>query len=98
MNKFYAVSLAMLISSISWANPEIEAIYKRSCMACHVAGVAGAPKSGDAEAWAPRLEKGYDALLLSIKNGYKGMPAKGLCFDCTDEQYIELTKFMSGGK
>jgi cytochrome c5 len=54
-----------------------EAIYKLSCAACHAAGVAGAPKAGDAGLWAPRLKQGYDTLVKHATEGYKAMPAKG---------------------
>ena len=39
-----------------------EAVYNSGCMACHMTGVAGAPKVGDVEAWAPRIELGIEAL------------------------------------
>lgn len=54
-----------------------EALYKQACMACHVAGVAGAPKFGDKAAWAPRLALGVDGLTASVIKGKGAMPAKG---------------------
>ena len=39
--------------------------YAASCGACHAVGVAGAPATGNADAWAPRLEKGMDCLLYT---------------------------------
>lgn len=54
-----------------------EAVYKLACGACHTAGVAGAPKTADATAWAPRLKQGYDTLVKHAVEGFKGMPAKG---------------------
>lgn len=69
--------------------------YNKSCAVCHNAGAAGAPKTGDAAAWAPKLEKGMDALLQSVKNGLNAMPPKGMCFDCTDEEYAALIEYMS---
>lgn len=54
-----------------------EAVYKLACAACHAAGVAGAPKTGDAGVWAPRLKQGYDTLVKHATEGFKGMPAKG---------------------
>jgi len=61
-------------------------IYQGSCQACHAAGVAGAPKIGDKDAWAPRIAKGNDALLSSVKNGLNAMPPKGACMSCTEEE------------
>ena len=69
--------------------------YNKSCAVCHAAGVAGAPKTGNAEAWAPRMEKGMDALVASVKSGLNAMPPKGMCFDCSDEEYAELINYMS---
>ena len=54
-----------------------EALYKQACMACHVAGVAGAPKFGDKAAWAPRIQTGIAAMTASVINGKGAMPAKG---------------------
>ena len=52
-------------------------VYKLACAACHAAGVAGAPKTGDAGAWAPRIKQGYDTLVAHAVDGFKAMPAKG---------------------
>ena len=54
-----------------------EALYKQACMACHVAGVAGAPKFGDKAAWAPRINTGLDMLTASVIKGKGAMPPKG---------------------
>jgi len=58
-----------------------EALYKTACSVCHSAGVAGAPKSGDKAAWAPRIAQGKDTLYKHALLGYQGkngvMPAKG---------------------
>ena len=54
-----------------------KSIYESSCASCHVAGVAGAPKTGDKAAWAPRLKTGKDALYASVIKGKGAMPPKG---------------------
>ncbi|MDB5843937.1 MAG: cytochrome c, class [Polaromonas sp.] len=54
-----------------------EALYKQACLACHAAGVAGAPKFGDKAAWAPRIQTGIDALTTSVIKGKGAMPPKG---------------------
>ena len=53
------------------------------------------PKTGDAEAWAPRMAKGMDALVASVNKGLNAMPPKGMCFDCTDADYAALIQYMS---
>jgi cytochrome c5 len=52
-------------------------VYTAQCAACHAAGMLGAPKFGDAAAWAPRIGQGYDALLNSALHGKNAMPAQG---------------------
>lgn len=52
-------------------------LYDTVCMACHAAGVAGAPKAGDKAAWQPRIAKGKEALYNSALHGKNAMPAKG---------------------
>ncbi len=51
--------------------------FKAQCAVCHEAGVAGAPKFGDAAAWEPRIKTGYDALLNSALKGKGNMAAQG---------------------
>ena len=54
-----------------------EEVYKAQCVACHAAGAAGAPKFGDASAWAPRIKTGFDALWNSALKGKGAMGAQG---------------------
>jgi len=54
-----------------------KAVYEKACMMCHAAGVAGAPKTGDKGAWAPRLASDPDHLYLSALKGKGAMPPKG---------------------
>lgn len=54
-----------------------KALYDTVCMACHAAGVAGAPKFGDKTAWAPRLAAGMDEVLKIATTGKGAMPPKG---------------------
>ena len=54
-----------------------EQVFQAQCSACHLAGAVGAPKFGDAAAWAPRIKTGYDALLASALKGKGNMPPQG---------------------
>jgi cytochrome c5 len=54
-----------------------EQIYQGQCAACHASGAAGAPKAGDAAAWADRIKTGYEALLTSVIKGKGAMAAQG---------------------
>lgn len=52
-------------------------VFKAQCAACHATGAAGAPKMGDAAAWAPRIKTGYEALLNSALKGKGAMSPQG---------------------
>jgi cytochrome c5 len=52
-------------------------VFAAQCTACHTAGVAGAPKLGDADAWAPRIKTGYEALLNAALKGKNAMAPQG---------------------
>ncbi|MFZ9252220.1 MAG: c-type cytochrome [Hylemonella sp.] len=52
-------------------------VYNAQCVACHAAGVAGAPKFGDAGAWGARIKTGLDALVNSALKGKGAMAAQG---------------------
>jgi cytochrome c5 len=70
-----------VIPSAQAAGDKGEALYKQTCMACHAAGVAGAPKLGDKAAWGPRIAQGNDTLYTHALKGFQGkvgmMPPKG---------------------
>lgn len=90
---------ACAFSTASFADEkELEAKYNKSCSVCHAAAVAGAPKTGDAEAWKPRLDKGMDTIVASVVNGMNAMPPKGMCMDCSEEDYAALINYMATPK
>jgi len=62
-----------------------EQLFNTVCQACHAAGLAGAPKTGDKAAWKPRIAQGIDALYTSAINGKNAMPAKGGSMSSPDE-------------
>lgn len=76
-------------------DPAIAAIYARSCSNCHTVAATGAPLTGDATAWTPRMAKGMDAMVDSVINGFGGMPPFGLCMDCDAQQFEALIQFMA---
>lgn len=74
---------------------DVHSNFNRSCATCHNAGIAGAPKFGDVDAWAPRIAKGLDTLYASTINGMPpAMPAKGMCFSCSDDDLRALVDYM----
>jgi cytochrome c5 len=73
-------------------------VYNTACAACHTAGIAGAPKTGDAAAWAPRIEQGMDTLNAHAINGFQGkagyMPPKGGRTDLSDDAVRAAVEYM----
>lgn len=61
-------------------------IFNTVCAACHATGAAGAPKAGDAAAWAPRIAQGKDTLYKHALGGFNMMPPKGTCGNCSDDE------------
>ncbi len=72
-----------------------EEVYKASCMACHAAGVANAPKPSDKAAWEPRVATGLDALMKTAIDGKGAMPARGGNPAITDEEIKASILFMT---
>ena len=75
-----------------------EEVYNTACSACHAAGIAGAPKFGDAAAWAPRIGQGMDTMVSHAINGFQGkagyMPPKGGRTDLSDEAVRSAVEYM----
>jgi cytochrome c5 len=71
-----------------------EQVYQAHCIACHGTGAAGAPKMGDAAAWAPRIAQGIDTLLAHATSGLNAMPPKGLCMECSGAELKGAIEYM----
>ena len=69
-------------------------VYQASCFACHGTGAMGAPKKGDAAAWASRKAKGMNVLLEHAIKGFNAMPPKGTCMACSDDEIKAAIDFM----
>lgn len=86
---------SLLLSGFAMtAYASVEDTYKASCVFCHSTGAAGAPKTGDAAAWAPRQEKGMDEMVKSVRGGLNAMPPMGMCNTCSDEDFKALIEYM----
>jgi len=75
-------------------------VYNAACLACHGAGIGGAPILGDAAAWEARIAQGIDVLNDHAINGYTGtvgfMPAKGGRVDLSDQEIAAAVEYMAG--
>lgn len=72
-----------------------EQVVQQVCGACHNTGAAGAPKTGDKAAWAPRIAQGYEGLLKSATNGKNAMPARGGVADLPDIELARAVVFLA---
>ena len=85
-----------LAEELTPSDPDLSAVYDRSCRACHALNGLGAPLTGHSAAWTPRFDaRGLDGMLASVRSGRGAMPAMGYCPDCTDDTFEALIEFMS---
>ena len=77
-----------------------EEVYTSSCAACHDAGIAGAPKTGDTAAWGSRIAQGKETLYKHAIEGYQGaagyMPAKGGNAALSDDNVKAAVDYLIG--
>ncbi len=92
---FYSAALCLLSTA---AQGDTKSEYESKCTACHGFGIAGAPRLGDRESWAPRIAQGNDILYDHAIDGFTGekgvMPPKGGFTDLTEEQVRAIVDFM----
>jgi cytochrome c5 len=69
-------------------------VYESTCVACHGAGVAGAPKFGDKAQWAPHIAKGIDHLYANALKGINAMPPKGGNLALSDAELKAAVNYM----
>ncbi len=100
MSQTTVLKTALLSAFLSFSGMAIAAddagkkTYDGACGVCHAAGIAGAPKLGDAAAWAPRIATGKDALYSTSLRGKGAMPAKGGRADLSDEDVKAAVDYM----
>lgn len=91
---FAGAAIAALTISGAASAADGKTVYSQVCAACHAAGVAGAPKTGDKAAWAPRTGAGRDALTAAVLKGKGGMPPKGGNASLSDDDAKAAVAFM----
>ena len=73
-------------------------VYNQACVACHGAGIGGAPTVGQSVDWGPRVAQGTNVLQDHVINGYQGdagyMPPKGGRIDLSDQEIISAMDYM----
>ena len=73
-----------------------EQTYKAVCITCHGHGLAGAPRAGNRQAWAPLIAEGYEDLVGSALTGVRMMPPKGGAPELYDIEVARAVVYMAG--
>ena len=76
---------------------EGEQIVKHYCSSCHAHNPIiplGAPRMGYPAEWSPRLKQGFAMMFKHASEGLNAMPARGGCFECSDEQLMRAMRFL----
>ena len=89
-----AISTGLIMAASGTAMADGADTYKQTCMACHAAGVANAPKLEDKAAWKPRIAQGNDALYTSVLKGKGAMPPKAGRADLSDDVIKAAVDYM----
>ncbi len=79
------------LKTIQGSKNEGKLIYNQFCINCHAKKPLinlGAPRIGDEGDWKLRLNQEIGVLFNHTDEGMNGMPPRGGCFECTDEQLI----------
>ena len=73
-------------------------VYNSACLACHGAGIGGAPVLGDAAQWVERIAQGAATLKEHALQGFSGstgfMPPKGGRLDLSDAEIEAAVDYM----
>ena len=100
MNKLFLPLLifffftSTLIFSEEKTSRDGKIVYDAACAVCHQIGLAGAPIFVDKSSWGYRVNKSLDELTYSVKNGLRGMPAMGLCMNCSEQELEMAVSFI----
>jgi cytochrome c5 len=72
-------------------------IFKEFCASCHSQQPlidVPAPRIGDKKAWGKLRKIGIDNLLKITTSGVAAMPARGGCFECSDDQLRQAIQYI----
>ncbi len=69
-------------------------VFLQNCAACHVHGVAQAPRVNSPAEWEPRLASGRQSMMNSVLRGKGGMPPKGGNASISDAQAIAALDYI----
>lgn len=66
-----------------------------NCVQCHAVPGLGAPIIGDRTAWQWARERGEDAMLRNVLDGFRGMPPMGYCSACSEADFRAMIRFLA---
>ena len=97
--KVLVLALVMMSPAVlTSASADGEAVYNSGCLACHMPGVAGAPKLGDKDSRVARIAQGMEVMYENAINGFQGqtgmMPAKGGFVHLSDDDIKAAVDYM----
>ncbi|MDH1100429.1 c-type cytochrome [Pseudomonas mosselii] len=95
MKSVLIFSFCLSLAPLAHATQAPESVFNHSCQMCHNGQLPMAPRKGDTEAWKPRLAQGQEVLVKHVTEGFNAMPPRGLCMDCTAQDYAAVIDWMS---
>lgn len=87
------------LDAIQGTSTEGQEIVKHFCSNCHAAHPLiplGAPRIGVLQDWTARLKQDPKLLWQHTTEGFHAMPARGGCFECSDEQLKKAILVLTG--
>lgn len=88
------VSLYALLTRSPQVERSGEEVFRTFCKSCHTSRIIKAPNIGDRQAWEPRISQGDDVLLEHVIKGYRGMPSRGTCSNCSVEELKKTIRYI----
>lgn len=85
------------LQQIQGSENEGEQIFNHFCVNCHALKPLiplAAPRIGIDADWQGRITQGIELLLQHTDEGLNAMPARGGCFECTNEQLVLAIIYM----
>lgn len=88
------IMLLFAVTTVDASDDVGQAVYTKSCAACHDSGVMGAPKTGDKAVWEPLIAEGVDTLTQNAIKGEGKMPPKGGNMSLSDDEVKAAVEYM----
>jgi cytochrome c5 len=92
--KFKEPAAAAHVAQAAAVEPDGKKVYESTCITCHGAGVANAPKFGDKKTWAMHLMHGTENLYGNALKGTGAMPPRGGNLTLSDAEVKAAVDYM----